>query len=88
VFRRAFNTQFSPSHVGDGRTVAYTELEGKAVCPLDEVRLAWRRALSTRFTLFYVGVGQQDERGAERFKHALLSRNLVGGLEPGGVRNG
>jgi hypothetical protein len=42
--------------VGDGRTVADNQLEGEAWCRLDDELLAWRRALYTRSTLFYVGV--------------------------------
>jgi hypothetical protein len=44
--------------MGDGRAVADNELEGEAWCRLDDELLAWRRALNTRFTLFYVGVGR------------------------------
>jgi len=44
--------------MGDGRAVADNELEGEAWCRLDDELLAWRRALYTRSTLFYVGVGR------------------------------
>ena len=33
-------------------------LEGEAWCRLDDELLAWRRALYTRSTRFYVGVGR------------------------------
>jgi hypothetical protein len=41
--------------VGDGGLVADNELEGETRCRLDDELLAWRRALYTRSTLFYVG---------------------------------
>jgi hypothetical protein len=44
--------------VGDGRTVADNQLEGEAWFRWDDELLAWRRALYTRATLFYVGVGR------------------------------
>jgi hypothetical protein len=44
--------------VGDGRTIADNQLEGEAWCRLDDDLIAWRRALYTRSTLFYVGVGR------------------------------
>jgi hypothetical protein len=53
----ALHTLFSFS-VGDGRTVADNQLEGEAWGPLDDELLAWRRALYTRSTLAYVGVGR------------------------------
>jgi hypothetical protein len=44
--------------MGDGRKVADNQLEGEAWCRLDDELLTWRRALYTRSTLFYVGVGR------------------------------
>jgi hypothetical protein len=39
-------------------TVVDNQLEGEAWCRLDDALLAWRRALYTRSTHFYVGVGK------------------------------
>jgi hypothetical protein len=44
--------------VGDGRTVADNELEGEAWYRLHDKLLAWRRALYTHSSPFYVGVGR------------------------------
>jgi hypothetical protein len=67
----ALYTRSSPFKVGDGRTVANSQLEGEAWSRLDDELLAWRRALYTRSTLFLRG-SRWDWRGAERFTHALL----------------
>jgi hypothetical protein len=42
--------------VGDVRYVTDNQLEGEARCRLDDELLAWRRALYTSSTLFYVGI--------------------------------
>jgi hypothetical protein len=55
-----------------GRTVADNQLEGEAWCRLDEEFLVWRRALYTRTTLFYVGVGRTSV--APSALHTLFSR--------------
>jgi len=57
--------------VGDGRTVADNQLEGEAWGRWDDELLAWRRALYTRSTLFYVGVGRTSV--APSALHTLFS---------------
>jgi hypothetical protein len=52
AWRRAMYARSSPFFVGDGRTVADSQLENKPWCRLDDKLLAWRRALNTRFALF------------------------------------
>jgi hypothetical protein len=66
----ALHTLF-PFYVGDGRKVADNQLEGEACCRLDEELLAWYRALYTRSTLFYVGVGRTSV--APSALHSLFS---------------
>jgi hypothetical protein len=58
-------------YVGDGRTVAGNQFEGEASCRLDDGLLAWRRALYTRSTLFYVGVSRASV--APSALHTLFS---------------
>jgi hypothetical protein len=57
--------------VGDGRAVADNQLKGEAWCRLDDEFLAWRRALYTRSTLFYVGEGRASV--APSALHTLFS---------------
>jgi hypothetical protein len=52
-------------------TAADNQLEGEAWCRLDNEILAWRRALYTRFTLFFVGVGRTSV--APSALHTLFS---------------
>jgi hypothetical protein len=51
--------------------VADNQLEGEAWCWLDDELLAWRRALYTRSTIFYVGVGRTSV--APSALHTLFS---------------
>jgi hypothetical protein len=71
TWRQALYTRSSPFYVGDGRTDADNQLEGKAWCRWDDELLAWRRALHTRSTLFYVGVGRTSV--APSILHTLFS---------------
>jgi hypothetical protein len=54
---RALYTRSSHVYVGHGRTVTGNKLEGEVWCRLDDEVVAWRQALFTPSSLFYVGVG-------------------------------
>jgi hypothetical protein len=66
----ALHTLFS-FYMGYGSTIAENQLEGEAWCRLDDELLAWHRALYTRSTLSYVGVGRTSV--APSALHTLFS---------------